>query len=410
MLDDYFVRPFARSRLRAEPLGPVLEGFVAWLEEQRYPHQHIRLKLGHVSFLNRWLQKRALGFTQLDEEVARRCVASRRRSGKLERNELHTYQQVIEFLRRAGHLPPCEQPVDTSPARELLDDLRAFLLEERRVSGMTATRYIGFVQAFLHRRFGDAVPKVEELKLDDLTGFLLAVNQATPGQVSLAATVLRTFGRFLLARGVAQRDISLGLPRATRWRLASLPERLTHPEVESLLSSQDRRTEAGKRDYALLMIFARLGLRNSEAGHLTLADVDWRGGTLRILGKGGIECRLPLVPDVGEALVDYLQVRPQDISRRLFLTARAPRQPLEMAGITTVTRRALRAGGLRQHGGPHLLRHSLASELLHRGASLSEVGQVLRHRLLSTTEIYAKVRVEALRELALPWPAVGGVA
>lgn len=410
MIDDYFVKPFARRRLRAEPLGPYLEGFVAWLEEQRYPRERIGRKLSQVSFLNRWLQKRGLALKQIDEAVASRCVATRRRRNLREGHELHTYRQLIDHLRRGGHLRLLEVPEDTSPARELLDDFRKFLLTERRIAERTATQYIMFVQAFLKRCFGNAVPRTETLKLEDLTGFLLSVNQSTPGQVSHAATALRTFGRFLLAHGVVEQDISLGLPRVTRWRLGNLPLRLSHSEIERLLANQDRRTETGKRDYALIMIFARLGLRTCEAGRLTLEDVHWRGKTLRIIGKGGTESLFPLVPEVGESLADYLQVRPRDISRYIFLTVRAPRRPLGNAGIATVVRQALRVGGIRPHGGPHLLRHSLASELLHRGASLSEVGQILQHCHPSTTEIYAKVRVEALRELALPWPKIGGEA
>ncbi|MEW6746438.1 MAG: tyrosine-type recombinase/integrase [Planctomycetota bacterium] len=200
----------------------------------------------------------------------------------------------------------------------------------------------------------------------------------------------------------------MGLPRVTRWRLSYLPARLSHSEIERLLARQERRTEAGKRDYALIMIFARLGLRTGEAGRLTLEEVHWRGEALRILGKGGTECLLPLVPEVAESLADYLQVRPRGISRHIFLTVRAPRRPLGNGGIATVVRRALREADLRPHGGPHLLRHSLASELLHCGASLFEVGQVLRHRHPASTEIYAKVHVEALGELALPWPSRAG--
>jgi site-specific recombinase XerD len=408
MLDDYFVKSFARKRLRALPLGPYLEDFVAWLEAQRYPRERIARKLSQLSFLNRWLRKRRLVLDQIDEEVASRCVATRRRRGIREGHEFHTYRQFIDHLRRGGHLQPLDAPEDTSPARELLNGFREFLLKERRIAETTARQYGMFVQTFLQRCFGNTVPRSETLTLEDLTGFLLSVKDLTPGQVTHAATALRTFGRFLLARGVVDRDISLGLPRVTRWYLGYLPERLSHSEVERLLASQDRRTEIGKRDYALIMIFARLGLRTCEAGRLTLEDVHWRGRTLRIFGKGGTECLLPLVPEVGESLADYLKARPRDVSRRIFLTVKAPRRPLESSGIAKVVRRALREGDIRPHGGPHLLRHSLASELLHHGASLSEVGQVLQHRHPSTTQIYAKVRVEALRELALPWPKTGG--
>lgn len=386
--------------------GEHVEGFRGWLEDHRYQASSIRAKLSQVRALERWMHRRALKLCRLDEKAAKRFVASRRRSGITDHNELHTYKQFLVFLREGGHVaaqPPTS--AGPGPADALLDDFGRFLLEERRITEDTAERYVGHVRALLRFRFGVHPPRVDQIELRDLVRFLLRVNRASPGQVQMIATALRMFGRFALVRGLAAHNVAAGLPRTTRWRVAGLPQRLEHPEIQQLLSVPDRRTPVGRRNRAILLLLARLGLRACEVYRLELDDLDWRGGTIRVRRKGGAEERLPLPHDVGEALAEHLQGElPRGTSRRVFLSVRAPRRPLRGALHSVVVRALARAGLNRRPGGPHLLRHSLAGELLHRGASLPEVGQILGHHRTQTTEIYAKVRIDALRELTVAWP------
>jgi site-specific recombinase XerD len=392
-------------------LGEHVEGFCRWLQDRQYPGSSIQAKRSQVRALERWLDHWELELRQLDEKVAKRFVASRRRRGIADHSEGHTCKQLLIFLREGGFVPgPPHAVTNRDPADEVLDDFRRFLLEDRRILEGTAERYISHVSDLLRFRFGGDPPRVDQLQLRDLLRFLLRANRRSPAQVQMTATALRMFGRFLLVRGLAPHNVATGLPRTTRWRVAGLPQRLARKEIQQLLSVPNRGTPVGRRNRAILLLLARLGLRACEVCRLELEDIDWRGGTIRVRRKGGAEERLPLPHEVGEALAAHLQGElPRGPSRYVFLTVRAPRRPLRGALHSVVTRALARTGLARRPGGPHLLRHSLAAELLHRGASLPEVGQILGHRHAQTTEIYAKVRVDALRELAQPWPerAVG---
>ena len=190
------------------------------------------------------------------------------------------------------------------------------------------------------------------------------------------------------------------------WRLSQLPKSLPAAQVERLLACCDRSLPTGKRDYAILLLLARLGLRGGEVVAMTLEDLDWARGEMVVRGKGHRLERLPLPADVGAALACYLcDVRPVCATRRVFIRMQAPQQGLARTAICCIVRRALRRAGLNpEFKGAHLLRHSLATDLLRRGASLGEIGQLLRHRQPTTTQIYAKVDIAALRGIALPWP------
>ena len=200
--------------------------------------------------------------------------------------------------------------------------------------------------------------------------------------------------------------VEVGVVKA---KLASLPTYLSAAQVQKVLDGCDRATAMGRRDYAILLLLARLGLRAAEVVHMMLEDIDWDAGELVIRGKSRREDRLPLPEDVGKALAEYLRDgRPRCSSRRVFIRLSAPHQGFSSSvAICDVVRRALSRAGLNPaFKGAHLLRHSLATRMLRGGASMAEIGQILRHRLASTTEIYAKVDLTALRALAEPWPEV----
>jgi integrase/recombinase XerD len=197
--------------------------------------------------------------------------------------------------------------------------------------------------------------------------------------------------------------LASAVPSAARWSGASLPRGLTRGQVTALLSSCDQRQATGKRDYAILVLLARLGLRAAEAAALRLDDIDWRAGEIVVRGKGRSEERLPLPSDVGAAIAAYLRGRPCRPEREVFLRACAPLRGLSPDGVSEVVRAASERAGLGSFGS-HRLRHTAATEMLRAGASLPEVAQVLRHRSVATTTIYAKVDHLSLRELAMPWP------
>jgi site-specific recombinase XerD len=215
---------------------------------------------------------------------------------------------------------------------------------------------------------------------------------------------MRSFLRFALAEGLITAPLASAVPSVARWSGAGLPRGLAPAQVAALLASCDRRRATGRRDYAILVLLGRLGLRAAEVAALRLDDIDWRSGEIVVRGKGRTEERLPLPSDVGEAIAAYLRRgRPQRPEREVFLRASAPLRGLAPEGVSEVVRAASERAGLGSFGA-HRLRHTAGTEMLRAGASLSEVAQVLRHRSVATTAIYAKVDHLALRELAMPWP------
>jgi integrase/recombinase XerD len=223
-------------------------------------------------------------------------------------------------------------------------------------------------------------------------------------------TAFRSFFRFLFQKGELQADLAASVPTVADWRLSTVPKYLTREEVERVLKACNRRTASGRRDYAILLLLARLGLRAGEVVALRLEDINWRAGEIMVRGKGLFHDRMPLPAEVGEALTSYLRRdRPACPTRRVFVCMKAPRRGFAgPATLTTIVRRALARADLRPaFKGAHLLRHSLATGMLRSGATMAEIGEVLRHRTPNTTEIYAKVDFEALRSLAHPWP-IGG--
>ncbi len=221
-------------------------------------------------------------------------------------------------------------------------------------------------------------------------------------------SVLRSFLGYLLREGRIGTNLAAAVPTVAGWRLSELPRFLEPAQVERIVRSCNRRTKTGKRDYAILLLLARLGLRAGEVAFLNLEDIDWDAGELLIRGKGERIDRLPLPHDVGQAVANYLTAsRPHCSSRRVFIQRKPPYVGFANPpnAICCIVRAALaRAGVQSRHKGAHLLRHSLATRMLGRGASLAQIGQVLRHKQADTTEIYAKVNLNALRALAQPWP------
>lgn len=288
---------------------------------------------------------------------------------------------------------------------------RAFcthLLQDQGLSPSTPVCYIRHVSRFLRWRFGDGRMSFDELVGADIIAF---VRRDTLGRgysrAQQTLTAMYAFLRYLRLRGLIDLDLAACVPRAAQWSLAKLPVFLRPSQVNRVLSLCERKSGVGRRNYAMLLLLARLGLRAGEVAALTLDQIDWQHGIITLRGKGGQWTQMPLPQDVGEAIVDYLERgRPLSSDRRVFLRVFAPRRGFRSASsISQIASRALsRARVHHRHSSAHIFRHALATEMLRQGASLSEIGKLLRHRHPDTTRIYAKVDVKALRELAMPWP------
>ncbi|MFZ1414316.1 MAG: site-specific integrase [Defluviicoccus sp.] len=388
------------------PLASHVEGFAALLASEGYALATIKQKCALLTDLSRWLEGRGLLLGRLDEGQLSQFRADRRDS--MRRGDASTVQQLLGYLRNLGCIQAPPRNVDSTPVGELMGDFERFLSSERGLSPATLINYLPIVRRFLVDRFGGNTLHFDELGAADVHRFIVRhVQKGALGRAKLLVTALRSFLRFLQQRGAIATDLAAAIPGVASWRLSHLPKTLPPEQVERLVASCDRGMPTGRRDYAILLLLARLGLRGGEVVAMALDDLDWECGEIVVRGKGQRLTRLPLPTDVGAALADYLcHVRPVCSTRRVFIRMSAPLRGLAGPGaICCVIRRALKRAGLTpEFKGAHLLRHSLATNLLHRGASLVEIGQLLRHSQPTTTQIYAKVDIAALRAIGLPWP------
>jgi site-specific recombinase XerD len=290
-----------------------------------------------------------------------------------------------------------------------------YLRKDRGLAENSLHVYVPFIRDFLSAQTmpaGSLSPDaLETLKIQS---FLLAQTKDRSGEYKrLLATSLRSFFRFLFFAGETTRDLSSCVPMVRKYRLAAPPSFLSPEQTERVLTALDRSTSTGRRDYAVLLLLARLGLRAGEVVSLELDDIRWRTGEIVIRGKGRMLDHLPLVFDVGEALASYIRDdRGVSSSRRVFIRTWAPRIGLTgPAAVGHIVRHALARAGIRRsgRGAAHLFRHGLGTKMIRHGASIAEIAEVLRHRSQSTTATYTQVSFEALRTVAQPWPVTGGV-
>jgi integrase/recombinase XerD len=407
-MDHYFRYEAIRRRLRVGPLSAYLDVFARQLSEYGYAIDTGQQQLRVVSHLSQWMGRRSLQAHDLSEPVLKRFLADRRRQGRLRNTDPRALGWFLEHLRQTGVVGPAPPFLVDGMQEALERDFERYLLQERGLAAATIANYLGAARTFLTTHFGKVTADPQRLRPSDVIRFVHRIAQSKPSpSAKFTITGLRAFLRFLYVQGRTATDLTPFVPTVPHWKVTAIPRSLKDHEVESLLRSCDRTSRVGKRDYAVLCLLARLGLRAGEVAALTLDDIDWRAGELTVRGKGGTRERLPLPAEAGQAVAAYLrEARPPCATRHLLVTARAPFH--EFAGPTTVCRiveQALKRAGLNPpQRGAHLLRHSLATALLRRGASLQEIGDVLRHRHPATTQIYAKVDVAALQALAQPWP------
>jgi integrase/recombinase XerD len=385
------------------PLVPYMEGFWSELMLRGYTTLSGEKLFWLACQMSRWLKQRRRGIRDLTDVCVAQFTAHRRRQGRKEFVKPHAVEPVLRYLRKLGAAPPPVAPSET-PVDLFVREYTDHLARERGLTAGTIRGYGRFARRFITARPRANWLKWERLEPADITDFVLReARRSCVGQAKQVVTQLRSLLRYLHSKGLLERDLASCVPAVAGWRLAGLPRGLEQDQVERVLSACDRRSASGWRDGAIVLLLVRLGLRIGEVAALTLEDLDWRMGEIVLRGKGRRESRLPLPRDVGQALAAYLRHgRPCTSDRRIFFGSHAPTKPLTSAALGAAVRLVLRRAGIT--GGAHLLRHTAATQMLRHGASLPEIGHVLRHRHLDTTAIYAKVDFAALRTVAQPWP------
>ena len=394
--------------LMTGPLAPFADAFAAELRARGYTQRSIVGELRQVGRLSGWMAAGGVGVVELSGDRVEEFLVWQRAGGR------HRCQWsrpgllcLLEVLRGLGVLA-AEEPVPAGSSMDLLlASFERYLLVERGLAAGTVPGYVAHARWFLGGLASGG--GLAGLSAGEVTGAVL--RRAASG-VSVSATQnfvsgLRAFLRFGFVDGLLEADLSQAALLVCGRRRSSLPKGIGKADARALLDACDRRSVLGRRDYALIILLLRLGLRRGEVAGLTLDDLDWRAGELVVRGKGAREDRLPLPADVGEAIAAYLRRgRPASARREVFLRARAPYEPIASGTVASTVRRACRRAGIAEVGS-HRLRYTIACEMVAAHVPLERIGQVLRHRSLQSTAIYARVDLDQLRLLAAPWPQEG---
>ena len=410
MLEYGFARPSVITRLRRGPLGPHLETLATILYQHGYTRNSIRGYLRACAQFGRWLTQQGYTIADVDATLVTRYLRSLPpppvgRSPKAAAGLPH----LLTLWQQQGLLPPAVQPPLHTAAEHWLEQYTQYLEHVCGATASTRTRYRRIIARFLSA-CGDTGPQGwSPLQAQTITTFIHQEAITTHGAGrKMPSVAVRSFLRFLVGRGELPPGLEAAVPTPRQWTHATLPQRLTAEEVDRVLIASTGETPKALRNHALLLLLARLGLRAHEVASLCLDDLDWHESRVLIRpGKTHQARVLPLVQDVGHAVAAYLhRGRPATTSRHVFLACRAPFQPLtDATAISRIATRALRRAGVTGHVrlGAHTFRHTAASQMVNRGASFKDVADVLGHRSLQTTGIYAKLDLDALVAVALPW-------
>ncbi len=387
------------------PLGLYADGFRTELRGLGYRPATAASQLRLMAHLSRWLEHHSLGPGDLDADVAEWFLADRRAEGYSLLLSVKAVAPLLAFLRRIGAVPAAVITVPVTALDQLIEEFAGYLRSEGGLAEGTIVNYVFSTRLFLSGRRCVDGEFWAGLSAADVVGFMLAQTACkVPKSSQALACGLRSLLRFAFATGRTSTELAAAVPTVAAWRLSTVPQSVTQSDVNALLRSCDRRTTSGRRDYAAMLLMVRLGLRSGEVAALELDDLDWRAGDLIVRGKGSRVERLPLPPDVGDAVAGWIRRgRPACDSRRVFTRVRAPHQGLSVGGVGNIVKAAgLRAGVPDVHA--HRLRHTAATRMLAGGADLIEIGQVLRHTSVLTTAIYTKVDNDRLGPLAQVWP------
>ncbi len=386
------------------PLAPFADGFRDKLRQLGYTPLSAVHQLRLLAHLSRWLDERGWSGRDLTEGCVVEYLAARRATGYTLHHGRRAMVPLLDLL-VAQHVTPIAPPPPppSSGVEALLGGFERYLVSERVLSRSTITAYIARGRRFLVDYTIDG--KVSALRTADVTRAITAeAGRVSVGGVQYYVAAVRALLRYCHLQGLVDADLSAAALAATGRRMSLLPRGIGDRDAQALLHACDRRRPIGRRDYAVLVVLLRLGLRAGEVARLRLDDIDWRAGVLVVHGKGGRVDRMPLPSDVGAAVTGYLQRgRPPTDLREVFVTAIAPIHPLTREAVGGIVRRACVRAGVSPFG-PHRLRHTAAVRMVRAGVSLPHIGQALRHQGLTTTAVYSRVDIAALRMLAQPWP------
>jgi site-specific recombinase XerD len=406
--EQYLGRSRLFRRLKNGPDGQLFDRYAARLVEDGLASHGTWRCLNLAGGLLNWIASGRRKLANLDERMVERYLRHRAKNQSIQPGDRAALKRLLSVMRNGGTIAPAAPP-PIAPLDQIFEEFGEYLRKERGLTPRSIVRHLPVIRRFLR--------EVCPAGASDLGGISQAAviryiechaRDWSAGTGKAMCWSLRAFLRYLHHSGLNPLALDGCVPSIRRWKHASLPTYLSAAQVQKVLDGCDQATALGRRDYAILMMLARLGMRANEVATLTLDDIDWRAGEMLIRAKGRQRTRMPVLPDVGAAVVAYLRRdRPASSCRRLFLRGPAPRAGFASGcAVTMIAKTALERAGIRgyAHQGAHIFRHSLATELLRSGATVSEIGQLLRHESHDTTRIYAKVDIDALRTLSLPWP------
>ena len=393
------------------PLLPWLSGLAQALNARRFFHTTIHCELRRLVHFSEWLDQQQIELSSLSYNDVTQYLQTRPLRSQL-RDSRPPLRRLMEYLRFEGVIDGEKPARPPTPAECCLQEYTQYLDKQHGLAEGTIVGRAICLRNFLQHRFGKGEVVLSQLKADDVIAFVRHETARVTSRETMRSvtSALRAFLRYVYAHAEEMPDLAPQVPKVATWPMTSVPRAIKADQAQKLLESVDRSTPVGRRDYAILLLLARLGLRAGQIVFRLLEDLDWRAGTLTVTQKRARRSAYPLTEEIGEAIADYLRNgRPESNERQVFLHARAPFRPFRRGSDLSdmIRDRIGRAGVEAPTRGTHQFRHALATEMLHKGASLSEIADVLGHRHPHTTQIYAKVDVVALRTLALPWP--GGV-
>ena len=406
--EEYLRRSRLFRRLRSGPYGQFVERYAARLVEDGLVRHGTWRSFNLVSGLLSWIASRRGALADLDEGSVEQYLRHRAGKQSIQPGDRSALKRWLSVLREEGAIAPAVLPPLT-PHDRIFNEFDAYLRTQRGLAPKSIVRHLPVIRRFLLEvcpAGDDDLGKINQEKV--IRYIERHAGDWSPSTGKGMCWSVRAFLRYLHHQGLNPHALADCVPSMRRWKLASLPTFLPAAQVQRVLDGCDRATPMGRRDYAILLMLAKLGLRADEVATLTLDDIDWRASEMLVRAKGRQRARMPIPPDVGAAIVAYLRNgRPKSSCRRLFIRTLAPYVGFASGcAITMIAKTALDRVGIEgcAHRGAHIFRHSLATELLRSGATLTEIGQLLRHLSHDTTRIYAKVDIEALRTLSLPWP------
>jgi site-specific recombinase XerD len=406
----YFKLPKVLRRLHKGPLGNHIDLYAAQLLGEGHCYQSGARCIRIVGDFSQWLDRRHFDICNVDESLVEQYLRFRAHYQHPFYSDRPALYRFLGLLRQIDAIAP-STPIPPTPLEQIEQDFERYLLRERGLSRTTVIRHRPPLRMFLQEYCSEGAASFSRLSPANIVRFIADhAHDQSPRTARSMCWTLRAFTRYLMYKGYIVDNLAAVVPSVRSWRFGPLPDYLPPLKIQLVLDGCDRTTAIGKRDYAALLLLARLGLRANEVTTLALEDIDWHSGLLTVRGKGRQLAVMPFLSEVGIALADYLQNgRWTTDSRRVFIRSLAPhREFTSSSSISMIAISALERAGVEvPRKGTHIFRYSLATQLLGAGASLAEIGQVLRHRNHDTTRLYAKVDINALRKLGLPWP--GGV-